>query len=183
VRVNPNVLFVDDGRILTSAGAAAGIDLCLHVVRCDHGSAVANAAARGCVVPPWRDGGQAQFIEQPPPQFPAATTAPTRDWALERLRDPLPLSDLAAHGGMSVRTFTRRFRAEVGVSPSRWITRQRIERARMLLETTDLPVDSIAFEAGFGSAASLRQHMNAEIGVSPTAYRGTFREPEHIAAR
>jgi transcriptional regulator GlxA family with amidase domain len=182
VRVDPDVLFVDDGRVLTSAGAAAGLDLCLHVVRRDHGSAVANAAARRCVVPPWRDGGQAQYIEHPLPSLSAATTAATRDWALQRLRDPLALSDLAGHGGMSVRTFTRRFRAEVGMSPSRWIAQQRVERARTLLETTDLPVDTVAFEAGFGSAASLRQHMHAAIGVAPATYRGTFRGAEPAAA-
>jgi transcriptional regulator GlxA family with amidase domain len=178
VRVDPDVLFVDDGRILTSAGAAAGVDLCLHVIRRDHGAEAANAAARRCVVPPWRDGGQAQFIEHPLPQVSAATTAPTRAWALEHLDRPLSLSRLAAHGQMSVRTFTRRFRAEVGMSPNRWLTQQRVDRARSLLESTDLPVETIAHEAGFGSATSLRQHMQDAIGVPPTAYRRTFRASE-----
>lgn len=175
VRVDPSVLFIDDGLVLTSAGAAAGIDLCLHVIRGDHGSEIANAAARMCVVPPWREGGQAQFIERPLPEIATATTAPTRDWALARLREPLRLADLARHGQMSVRTFTRHFRAEVGMSPNRWITQQRVEHARRLLETSDLPVESIAYEAGLGSATVLRQHFRAALSVSPTAYRRTFR--------
>ncbi|HST39449.1 MAG TPA: helix-turn-helix domain-containing protein [Conexibacter sp.] len=177
VELRPDVLFVDNGRVLTSAGGAAGVDLCLHVVRRDHGAAVANAAARRCVVPPWRDGGQAQFIERPVPEVSTATTAPTREWASARLREPLTLEALAAHAGMSVRTFTRRFRAEVGTSPAQWIVQQRVDRARGLLETTDLPVESVAYEAGFGSAALLRQHLRAAIGVSPQAYRRTFRVP------
>ncbi|MGI8594601.1 MAG: GlxA family transcriptional regulator [Solirubrobacteraceae bacterium] len=178
VRVDPSVLFIDDGRVLTSAGAAAGIDLCLHVIRSDHGSKVANAAARMCVVPPWREGGQAQFIERPLPEVAKATTAPTREWALARLREPLTLIDLARHGQMSVRTFTRRFRAEVGMSANRWITQQRVDHARRLLEASDLPVESIAYEAGFGSATALRQHFRAAIGVAPTTYRRTFRAAE-----
>jgi len=175
VRVDPSVLFIEDGRVLTSAGAAAGIDLCLHVIRRDHGSEIANAAARMCVVPPWREGGQAQFIERPLPEVAMATTAPTREWALARLREPLTLAELARHGQMSVRTFTRRFRAEVGMSANRWITQQRVEHARRLLETSDLPVESVAHESGFGSATALRQHFQAAIGVAPTAYRRTFR--------
>lgn len=184
VRVDPRVLFIDDGRILTSAGVAAGIDLCLHVIRNDHGSEIANAAARICVVPPWREGGQAQFIERPLPGLATATTAPTREWSLAHLREPLALSDLARHGQMSVRTFTRRFRAEVGMSPNQWITQQRVEHARRLLETSDLPVESIAYEAGFGSATGLRQHFQASLGVAPTAYRRTFHaaKPDTAAA-
>lgn len=175
VRVDPSVLFIDDGRVLTSAGVAAGIDLCLHVIRSDHGSEIANAAARSCVVAPWREGGQAQFIERPLPEVSSATTAPTREWALARLREPLTLADLARHGQMSVRTFTRRFRAEVGVSPNQWLTRRRVDHARGLLETGELPVESIAHEAGFGSATSLRQHFRHALGITPTAYRRTFR--------
>ncbi|GLY76849.1 GlxA family transcriptional regulator [Actinoallomurus iriomotensis] len=174
VRLDPDVLFVDDGDLLTSAGAAAGVDLCLHVVRRDHGSEVANRAARRCVVPPWRDGGQAQYIERPVPEPYDAGTAPVRAWALERLDLPLSLADLAEQAGMSVRTLSRRFREEVGMSPGRWLTRQRIDRARHLLETSDLPVDRIARLAGFGTAVSLRQHLHATLGVSPIAYRRTF---------
>ncbi|MET8046083.1 helix-turn-helix domain-containing protein [Streptosporangium sp. NPDC005286] len=178
VRVNPDVLFVDDGDVLTSAGVAAGIDLCLHIVRRDHGTEVANRVARRCVVPPWRDGGQAQFIERPLPAPTATTTAATRAWALERLHKPLPLSELAAHARMSRRTFTRRFRDEVGLSPGQWLILQRVELARQLLESSDLPVDGIALRAGFGTAASLRQHLQVAVGVSPLAYRRTFRPVE-----
>jgi transcriptional regulator GlxA family with amidase domain len=175
IQVRPDVLFVDNGRVLTSAGGAAGVDLCLYMVRRDHGAAIANAAARRVVVPPWRDGGQAQFIEHPLPVDLTATTAPTRQWALGRLRQQLSLADLADHAGMSVRTFTRRFRSEVGQSPNQWLTQQRVDRARALLETGDLPIENVAHEAGFGSAALLRQHLRLAIGVSPQTYRRTFR--------
>ncbi len=175
VRLDPDVLFVDDGDILTSAGVAAGIDLCLHIVRRDHGSEVANRAARRCVVPPWRDGGQSQFIEAPLPAEGDAGTAATRSWALDRLGEPLGLPELAGHARMSVRTFTRRFRAETGLSPTRWLLVQRVEHARRLLEGTDLAVDRVATAAGFGTATSLRQHLHAQVGVSPMAYRRTFR--------
>ncbi|MDG4861998.1 helix-turn-helix domain-containing protein [Streptomyces sp. T-3] len=174
VRVDQNVLFVDDGNVLTSAGIAAGVDLCLHLVRQDHGAAVANHVARRCVVPPWRDGGQAQFIERPVPEPTSATTAATRAWALERLQQPLALGELAAHARMSLRTFTRRFRDETGEPPGRWLTAQRIELARHLLETSDLPIDLVAHHAGFGTANSLRQHMRSVLGVSPMTYRRTF---------
>ncbi|HEX6872478.1 MAG TPA: helix-turn-helix domain-containing protein [Micromonosporaceae bacterium] len=175
VRLNPDVLFVDDGDVLTSAGVAAGVDLCLHIIRRDLGAEVANRAARRCVVPPWRDGGQAQFIEQPVPNGSDLTTGPARAWALARLDQPLDLATLAAQARMSVRTFTRRFRDETGLSPSQWLTRQRVERARALLETTDLAVDEVARQAGFGTAVSLRQHLHAAVGVAPLAYRRTFR--------
>jgi transcriptional regulator GlxA family with amidase domain len=175
VKLDRDVLFVDDGDILTSAGAAAGVDLCLHLVRRDHGGDVANRVARRCVVAPWRDGGQAQFIEHPMPPAAAAGTATTRAWALEHLDRPLPLSELAAHARMSVRTFTRRFREEAGLTPGQWLTGQRVELARHLLETSDLPIDVVARRAGFGTASSLRQHLRAAIGVSPAAYRRTFR--------
>ncbi|MEU2587487.1 helix-turn-helix domain-containing protein [Streptomyces avermitilis] len=174
VSLDPDVLFVDDDPILTSAGAASGVDACLHIVRKDHGSALANSVARRCVVPPWRDGGQAQYIEQPVPGPTATGTAATRQWALERLGEPLALADLAGHARMSLRTFARRFGDEVGMSPGRWLIQQRVARARHLLESSDLPVDQIAGEVGFVTGASLRQHLHAAIGVSPQAYRRTF---------
>jgi transcriptional regulator GlxA family with amidase domain len=175
VSLDEDVLFVDDGDVLTSAGLGAGVDLCLHVVRTDHGSEVANRAARYCVVPPWRDGGQSQFIEQHVPEAGTEGTAPTRAWALRQLQAPLELAELARHARMSVRTFSRRFRAETGMSPGTWLTQQRVRHARHLLETTDLPVDRVAAAAGLGTAASLRQHLRAAIGVAPLAYRKTFR--------
>jgi transcriptional regulator GlxA family with amidase domain len=174
VEVDPDVLFVDEGDVLTSAGAASGVDLCLHLIRRDHGSALANRVARACVVPPWREGGQAQYIEQPVPEPETAGTAPTRAWALERLERPLTLADLAGHARMSMRTFARRFADEVGMSPGRWLTQQRVIRARHLLEASDLPVDRVAHEVGFATAASLRRHLHAAVGVSPVAYRRTF---------
>jgi transcriptional regulator GlxA family with amidase domain len=174
VKVDAGVLFTDDGQVLTAAGVASGVDLCLHLVRRDHGSAAANRVARLCVVPPWREGGQAQFIDRPVPEPTTTTTSETRQWALAQLHRPITLPELARHAQTSVRTFSRRFHAEVGMTPGQWLTRQRVEHARHLLETTDLPVDRIAAEAGFGTAASLRQHLTDAIGVSPTAYRQTF---------
>ncbi|MFF2301786.1 GlxA family transcriptional regulator [Streptomyces sp. NPDC058128] len=175
VRVDADVLFVDDGDVLTSAGVAAGIDLCLHIVRRDHGTAVANDVARRTVVPPHRDGGQAQYIERPLPEAGTHTTTTARAWALAHLHEPIQLRDLAGKEAMSVRTFTRRFRDEVGVSPGQWLTQQRVERARHLLESTGLPVDRVAQDAGFGTAQSLRVHLMSAIGVTPTSYRRTFR--------
>ncbi|MGW1815819.1 GlxA family transcriptional regulator [Streptomyces sp. NPDC002125] len=175
IRVDPDVLFIDDGDVLTSAGVAAGIDLCLHIVRRDHGTAVANDVARRTVVPPHRDGGQAQYISRPVPEPGSATTTSARAWALGRLEQPILLRDLARLESMSVRTFTRRFREEVGVSPGQWLAQQRVERARQLLESSDLSIDQVARDAGFGTATSLRQHMQATLGVSPTVYRRTFR--------
>ncbi|MCB5908913.1 GlxA family transcriptional regulator [Streptomyces pinistramenti] len=174
VRIDPGVLFVDDGDVLTSAGAASGVDLCLHLVRKDHGSKVANQVARACVVPAWRDGGQAQYIERPVPSPSSESTAPARNWALAHLHLPLTLTELAGRAQMSGRTFARRFRREVGMSPGRWLTQQRVDRARHLLECSDLSVDRIAGEVGFATAASLRQHLQAAVGVSPLAYRRTF---------
>jgi transcriptional regulator GlxA family with amidase domain len=180
VRFELGALFVDDGDVLTSAGAASGIDLCLYLIRKDHGTDVANGVARACVVPPWRDGGQAQFIEQPIPASPDTSTASTRDWALSELHRSLSLAVLAKHAQMSVRTFVRRFNDEVGLSPGRWLIQQRVNRAQQLLESTDLPVDRISQEVGFSTAASLRQHFQATIGVSPVAYRRTFRVAEPV---
>jgi transcriptional regulator GlxA family with amidase domain len=175
VHLDPDVLFVDDGDVLTSAGNAAGIDLLLHVLRRDHGSEVANSVARRRVASPWRDGGQSQFIERPLPDPDGTGTADTRAWAVARLGEPLTLAELAGHARMSVRTFTRRFRQETGLSPQRWLTQQRVALARHLLESTDTPVERVAGEAGFGTTASLRQHLHAAIGVAPLTYRRTFR--------
>lgn len=177
VRLDADVLYTDDGDVLTSAGEASGIDLCLHLIRRDHGSAVANAAARSNVVPPHRDGGQAQYINHPVREPQRSSTGAARLWALERLDRPLSLRELAEREAMSVRTFTRRFRAEVGVSPGQWLAQQRLDRARELLERTDLPVDAVAAKAGLGTGASLRQQMQTALGVSPRAYRRTFRGP------
>jgi transcriptional regulator GlxA family with amidase domain len=175
IKVDADVLFIDDGDVLTSAGVAAGIDLCLHLVRRDHGTAVANDVARRTVVPPHRDGGQAQYIQRPVPEPQAATTTAARAWALGRLDKPIQLRDMAAQESMSVRTFTRRFREEVGISPGQWLTQQRVERARHLLEDSALSIDQVARDTGFGTPQSMRQHLQAALGVTPTAYRRTFR--------
>jgi transcriptional regulator GlxA family with amidase domain len=175
VALDPDVLFIDDGDVLTSAGAASGLDVCLHIIRKDHGSEVANQVARMCVVPPWRDGGQAQYIQHPVPEITNSGTSTARQWALENLHEPMTLADLAEHSHMSLRTFNRRFTEEVGMSPGRWLIQQRVDRARHLLETTDLPVDEIAGQIGFAGGTSLREHLQAAIGVSPLSYRRTFR--------
>ncbi|MGP3978074.1 GlxA family transcriptional regulator [Streptomyces sp. 8N114] len=175
VRLDSDVLYVDEGSVLTSAGIASGVDLCLHMIRKDHGAAVANAVARRTIVPPHRDGGQAQFIRRPVPEPRLSSTGTARSWALRHLDRPLTLRELAERESMSVRTFTRRFREEVGVSPQQWLTQQRIERVRQLLEESDLSIEQIAAQAGFGSASTLRMHFQAALGVSPSAYRRTFR--------
>lgn len=180
VDLHPDVLFTEDGRVFTSAGEAAGIDLCLHLIRSDNGAAVANDVARRTVVPPFRDGGQAQYVDAPVPEPTGDHTGAARAWALAHLEEPLALEDLAGHASMSTRTFTRRFRREVGLSPGAWLLQQRLLRARDLLERTDLPVDAVARRAGFGTGASLRQHFARALGVSPAAYRATFgRGPRH----
>ncbi|WP_151081838.1 GlxA family transcriptional regulator [Nocardioides cynanchi] len=173
VQVDADVLFTDDGDVLTSAGLSAGVDLCLHLLRADHGSEVANRVARHCVVPPWRDGGQAQYIERHVPSPAGESTAGARAWALERLDADVPA--LARQAGMSLRTFARRFREETGVSPGAWLIQQRVRHAQRLLEATDLPIDDVADQAGLGTAASLRAHLRTHAGVSPSAYRRTFR--------
>lgn len=186
IAVDEDVLFTDDGRVLTSAGLSAGIDLCLHLVRTDHGTAVANAVARHMVVPPWRDGGQAQFIERHVPRRADETTSDVRAWAQAHLDRTLDVATLARQASMSVRTFTRRFREETGQSPGAWVTQQRVRHAQHLLEATDLTVDDVATRAGMGTAASLRQHLHASLGVSPSAYRRTFRgdaEPGRVRSR
>ncbi|WP_176458368.1 GlxA family transcriptional regulator [Rhodococcus sp. WWJCD1] len=181
VLLDPNVLYTEDGDILTAAGEASGIDLCLHMIRQDFGAAVANRVARGTVVPPHRSGGQAQYIDTPAPQTYGTSTAGTQEWALINLGASLSVEDLARRQSMSVRTFSRRFMAEVGISPARWIVAQRVQRARELLENTDLTVERIAHDTGFGTATSLRNQLAAELGVSPSAYRATFRVGGRLA--
>jgi len=175
VRFEPDVLYVDEGRVLTSAGSAAGIDLCLHVVRADHGAEVANAIARRMVVAPHRAGGQAQFIEQPVPVTRDTTLQLVQAWALERLHEPLTVEALAREANMSPRHFARRFQAELGTAPLRWLLHERVRLAQRLLEQTDLPVQRIAERAGFGSAIALRRHFVRAAGTTPLAYRQTFR--------
>jgi AraC family transcriptional activator FtrA len=174
VDLDPFVLYAQDGAIFTSAGTAAGLDLCLELVRQDHGSSVANMLARRMVVPPHRGGGQAQFLETPVPEA-ADGLAGLLDWALGRLDQRLTLSDLASAAHLSKRTLARRFEATVGTTPMRWLLAQRIGRAQQLLETTDAPVERVAELAGFGSPANLRQHFSRATGVSPLSYRRTFR--------
>ena len=175
IDVDPNVLYVEDGGIFTSAGAAAGIDLCLHLVRRDLGSEVANAVARRMVVPPHRDGGQAQFVETPIPRCDSDSLAPLLDWALARLDDPLTLDDLARQANVSTRTLVRRFQTATGTTPLQWLLGQRVRRAQHLLEATDEPIERIASLAGFGTAVNLRQHFTRAVGVPPVAYRRAFR--------
>jgi transcriptional regulator GlxA family with amidase domain len=174
VDVRAGVLYTDDGDVFTSAGVAAGLDLCLYLIRLDHGATVANHAARLAVVAPVRHGGQRQFIESPAQPERGTGLAETRAWALERLGEELTLKLLAAHAHTSIRNLTRRFRAETGLSPLQWLLQQRVDRARELLESTTLPVERVAHLSGLNSSESLRQHFVRKIGVSPTAYRTTF---------
>jgi transcriptional regulator GlxA family with amidase domain len=175
IEVRPDVLYVDNGQVMTSAGSAAGIDLCLHVVRNDYGAEIANAVARRMVVAAHRDGGQAQFVEQPVPTG-AGDDALGRAlaWAVEHLDEPLSIEQLAAQAGMSPRTFARRFRAAHGTTPYRWLLSQRLVLARRLLETTDRSIERIAELAGFGTAAALRVHFRRSVTTSPLAYRRLF---------
>jgi transcriptional regulator GlxA family with amidase domain len=180
VRVRPEVLFVEDGQFVTSAGLAAGIDLCLHLIRTDHGAAVANTIARLAVVAPVRPGGQAQFVNTPVPSVAPTALDETRAWALTRIQDKLTLADLAGHANTSIRTLSRRFRAETGLSPLQWVLQLRIDNARELLETTDLPVSVIAHRSGLGTVDSLRDHLFHKTGLTPTAYRAAFTQsPDH----
>ncbi|MCV7290208.1 helix-turn-helix domain-containing protein [Mycolicibacterium wolinskyi] len=173
-RVDRNVLYVDDGNLITSAGTAAGIDACLHLVRRELGSEVTNKIARRMVVPPQRDGGQRQFIDQPIPVRCSERFAPHLDWIIANLDKPHTVSTLAKRAAMSTRTFARRFVEETGTTPMQWITDQRVLYARRLLEETDLDIDWIAGQAGFGTATLLRHHFRRVIGVTPSDYRRRF---------
>ncbi|MFE4468781.1 helix-turn-helix domain-containing protein [Leifsonia sp. NPDC056824] len=173
-RVNPDVLFIDDGTIITSAGTSAGIDACLHLVRRELGSAVANTIARNMVVPPQRDGGQRQYIERPVSDCEDDTFSELLDHLSTTLDENHTVSGLAARTHMSTRSFSRRFVAETGVPPMQWLTTQRVLHARLLLETTDIPVEEVARRSGFASATLLRHHFDSEVGVPPTRYRAAF---------
>jgi AraC family transcriptional regulator, transcriptional activator FtrA len=177
VKVDPKVLYVDGGDgIFTSAGTAAGIDLMLHIVRLDHGADVANAVARRMVVPPHRDGGQAQFVDLPgPDRCDDEPMAAVLSWMLEHLAEDLSVEQVARRARSSPRTFARRFRAVTGTTPHQWLLRQRVLLAQQLLETTDQPVEWVAQRCGFGSAAALRQHFSRAVSASPVAYRRAFR--------
>jgi AraC family transcriptional activator FtrA len=174
IDVDPDVLYVQDGRIITSAGTAAGLDACLHLLRQELGAELTNKIARRMVVPPQRDGGQAQFIDRPLPVAQSLSLTPVTDWMLDNLRVELTVDQLAAHAHMSPRTFARRFKADFGATPAAWLARQRIIHAQRLLEQTDLGLDRIAYESGFGSAAVLRQNFARVLGTTPTAYRARF---------
>lgn len=183
VDVRPDVLYVDDGQVLTSAGTSAAIDVSLHMVRCDFGSEITNAVARRMVVPPHRDGGQAQYVEQPvPPADTTYTLGATLDWIVDHLDEPLTVEQMAAHAMMSTRTFMRRFRAVTGTTPLRWLLQQRIGHARRLLEDTDASVERVAQSCGFGSAANLRVHFQRALSTAPADYRRAFRATREPAS-
>jgi transcriptional regulator GlxA family with amidase domain len=173
--VEPDVLYTDDGDLLTSAGVAAGIDLCLHLLRRDLGAEAANRVARRVVVAPHRPGGQAQFAEAPLPAADERGLAATRAWMLGRLDEPLTVAAMAAHACCSERSFARRFRAETGTTPLQGLLAQRVLAARGLLERTDLPVETVAGRCGFGTATGLRDHFRRACRTTPTAYRSAFR--------
>ena len=179
--VDPDVLFVEDDRVVTSAGTAAGIDACLHHVRCELGAAVANKIARRMVVPPQRDGGQRQYIDLPVPTCNADSLAPLLTWMREHLAEEQPVKVLARRAAMSERTFARRFAAETGTTPGKWLLAQRLHHARTLLESSDVAIENVASRSGFGSAALLRHHFGTHVGVAPAEYRRTFRTPDERA--
>lgn len=174
---HPDVLYIDDGDVITSAGTVAAIDCCLNLVRQRHGADVANRVARLLVTPPHRQGGQAQYIEQPVPILPSESRLPgVLQWAREHLSEPLSLDMLADIARMSRRTFTRRFREATGMTVVKWLAFERIARAQQLLETTDMPIERVAAEVGFGTALSLRQYFSDQVRTSPSSYRRAFRD-------
>ena len=186
VHLDPDVLYVDEGRILTSAGSAAGLDLCLHLVRLDHGSAVANSVARRLVLPPHREGGQAQFIEAAVRRLPGSGggegsgdggggVARSLDWAMANLARPITVAELARVAGTSQRSYLRHFAKTTGTSPLRWLVNQRLAAARAMLETGDAPIERIAAAVGFADPATFRHHFSRAMGTAPSAYRRTFR--------
>ncbi len=176
--VLPDVLYVEDGPVITGAGTAAGIDASLHLVRQSYGAAVVTTIARRMVVPPHRDGGQAQYVEAPMPHLDCETMEPLLSWMVEHLDEELSVDDLAARAHLSPRTFARRFRAETGSTPHVWLTQQRLNLAERLLEDTDEPVDRVAYLSGFGTAGLMRHHFTRRRGTTPQAYRRTFRRAE-----
>ncbi|MBT2492296.1 helix-turn-helix domain-containing protein [Streptomyces sp. ISL-96] len=177
VLVDDSVLYTDDGNVLTSAGAAAGLDLCLHLVRRDLGARVANQLARRLVVPAHRTGGQAQFIDLPVPETDDDNLGPALQWATAHLHEPLTVEDMARRARLSPRTFYRRLQESTGTTPLQWLLGRRLAHAQSLLETTDLPVDRISEESGLGTAANLRRHFTLQVGVSPSEYRRNFAAP------
>ncbi len=174
IEIDPDVLFVQDGRIITSAGTAAGIDACLHLLRIELGAELTNRIAKRMVVPPQRDGGQAQYVDRPLPVHASDSLAAVADWAVQHLREELSVDQLASRALMSPRTFARRFKAEFGATPAAWLVRQRIIHAQRMLEGTDWGLERIAEECGFGSAAVLRQGFSRVLDTTPTAYRARF---------
>ena len=175
VQVDPDVLYVDNGRVLTSAGKSAAMDLCLHLVRLDYGPAVANAIARRLVVPPHRAGGQAQFVTTPVPTRDDHPLGDLFPWVMARLDEPLTVEDLARQANMSSRNLARQFNSVTGTTPLQWLLTQRIRRAQELLESSDATVDAVAEASGMGTATTLRRHFQRTVGVPPDAYRRTFR--------
>jgi transcriptional regulator GlxA family with amidase domain len=174
VRVEPDVLYVDDGDILTSAGSAAGIDLCLHLVRVDYGAEIANQVARRLVVSPHREGGQSQYVPAPVNRHTTGNLAGVLDWAQRKLADKLSVAQLARRAAMSDRTFARRFEEQVGTTPHRWLTHQRLLLAQRLLETGGGSIEQVAVAAGLQTAATLRLHFRRALRTTPTAYRRRF---------
>lgn len=182
VQVDANVLFVDGGDVLTSAGAATGLDLCLHMVRNDFGAAVAAEVARHIVMPPQREGGQAQFIVHPDPRQGGGSLEPTMRWICDHVAEPVTLAEMAVHAAVSPRTLNRKFREQTGTTPLQWLLRQRIRLAQELLETSSLPIEEIARQCGFGTSINMRQHFTRQMRVSPNRYRHAFQQDERVQA-